>query len=151
MNLDDYLEIKTKEINLDIKVRKSGCELNNLIYVVIGIYKVAKKEFVEGITLEYMTNLIYNPDMRNKWDDGYKEFRKIEGDNDVYVIKSWMKSPMFIISERDIVEKRIEFIKENTYYNFASSLNDDVINYFLYIIIYSLFLKKKELLESKIL
>lgn len=73
-----------------------------------------------------MKDLVYVPELRISWDDGYKEFTKIEGNNEVYVIKSWMKSPMFIISERDIVDKRIEFFKEDIYYNFASSINDDV-------------------------
>jgi len=73
-----------------------------------------------------MTDLIYVPELRISWDDSYKEYKKLDGDSEVYAIRSWLKSPMFFISERDIIEKRIEFFKEPTYYNFASSLDDGV-------------------------
>lgn len=76
--------------------------------------------------MEYLKDLIYEPELRMSWDDGYKEFKKIEGNSEVYVIRSWLKSPMFIISERDVIDKRIEFFKGRTYYNFASSLNESV-------------------------
>ena len=107
-------------------MKKSGCNLNKSVYVVKGVYKIAKKEFLEGITLEFLKDLMYVPELRFKWDEGFKEFAKLEGNEEVYVIKSWFKSPMFIISERDVVDKRIEFFKGNVYYNFASSLENNV-------------------------
>lgn len=71
---------------------------------------------------------MYVPELRLKWDEGFKEFVKLEGNEEVYAVKSWFKSPMFIVSERDVVDKRIEFFKDSVYYNFASSLDDKVIN-----------------------
>jgi hypothetical protein len=71
---------------------------------------------------------MYKPDKRKKWDDCYKDLKKLEGNDDVYVIKSVLKSPIFIVSERDVIEKRIEFIDENIYYCFSSSLEDNVNN-----------------------
>jgi len=35
-----------------------------------------------------------------------------------------VKSPYFLISERDLLEKRIEFYHNGIYYNFNSSIND---------------------------
>jgi len=107
-------------------VRKNGWDLNKNIYLVKVTYKISKKEFFEGITLEHMVNLMYNQEIRVTWDDAFKEFKKIEGNNEVYIVKSWFKSPMFIISERDVIDKRIEFFKDNTYYNFSSSIDDNV-------------------------
>ena len=37
-----------------------------------------------------------------------------------------MKSPILIISERDIVDKRIEFTYDEIYYNFSTSVEKDV-------------------------
>ncbi len=124
--MEDYTEIKTKEAGLDLKIRKSGSQLNKSIYIVKGVYKVAKKEFTEGITIEYMSELIYVPELRESWDESYKQFKKLEGNSEVYATRSWLKSPLFIISERDVIEKRIDFFKGSTYYNFASSLDDSV-------------------------
>ncbi len=127
INLDDYAEIKTKEAKLNIRIRKSGSELNKSVYVVKCVYKIAKNEFLEGISMEYLRDLIYIPEVRKSWDDSYKELKKFgEGDEEVYAIRSWFKSPLFIVSERDLIDKRIEFFKGNTYYNFASSLDDSV-------------------------
>jgi len=124
--LDEYTEVKTKEIGLDLRIRKCGSDLNKSIYVVKAIYKVARKEFINGISLEFIKSLMYKPELRLSWDDGFKEFTILEGNDEVYAFKSWFKSPMFIISERDFVDKRIEFIKDNIYYNFCSSLDEKV-------------------------
>lgn len=126
LNLDEYTEIKTKELGLDLKVRKNGWDLNKNVYLIKATYKVSKKEFFEGVTLEYMKDLMYVPELRVTWDEGFKEFKKVEGNEEIYVVKAWFKSPMFIISERDVVDKRIEFFKDNVYYNFSSSVDDDV-------------------------
>lgn len=124
--MDEYTEIKTKHPGLDIRIRKSGSCLTKNIYCVKGIYKLPKQELEPGMTLQFMMNLIYMPELRLSWDEGYKELVKLEGDNQVYIIKSWLKSPMFIISERDVIDKRVEFFKDNIYYNFCSSVNDNV-------------------------
>jgi len=69
---------------------------------------------------------MYKPDKRKKWDETYKDLKKLEGNDEVYVIKSTLKSPLFIISERDVIDKRIEFIYEDIYYNFSSSVENNV-------------------------
>ena len=38
-----------------------------------------------------------------------------------------MKSPMFLVSERDIVEKRYDFFYDGKFQTFESSVNDDYI------------------------
>jgi hypothetical protein len=72
---------------------------------------------------------MYNVEKRKKWDDSYKDLIKIDGNDEVYIIRSIMKSPMIMISERDMVDKRIEFIFEGIYYNFSTSVNNTVNNY----------------------
>jgi len=125
-------------------------------------YKVSKKEFFEGVTLEYMKDLMYVPELRVTWDEGFKEFKKIEGNEEIYIVKAWFKSPMFIISERDVVDKRIEFFKDNVYYNFSSSVDDKVTiineiiflnfkfnDYFLHL--FSIYQNIEELFDVKII
>ncbi len=107
-------------------------------------YKVSKKEFTEGITLRFLRELIYVPELRLKWDEGFKEFVKLEGNDEVYAVKSWFKSPLFIVSERDVVDKRIEFFKDDVYYNFTSSLHDKVT--FCFVNIYCYQIKRMRIL-----
>jgi len=116
-----------KDNNLKLKTRKSGSIFSDKIFVGISDYTIPKKEFKEGINLNFLINLIYNVEERKKWDDSYKDLQKIEGNNEVYIIRSIMKSPMVIIAERDMVDKRIEFIKDDIYYNFSTSVENNVI------------------------
>ena len=48
-----------------------------------------------------------------------------EGKEVKCLVHNWMKSPMFLVSERDSIEKRFEFCNEGKYYIFESSVNDD--------------------------
>ena len=126
INNSEYIDLKTSIKNLIVKVNKNGSVLNKNLSVVNGVYKISKNEFIEGITLEYLIKFIYDPEERMKWDDGYKEIRKIEGNEEVYVVKSWMKAPVFLVSQRDAIDKRIEFFKNGIYYNFCSSVDEKV-------------------------
>ena len=37
-----------------------------------------------------------------------------------------LKSPIFFVSERDAIEKRIEFFKKNSFHSLTSSVNDSI-------------------------
>jgi hypothetical protein len=43
-----------------------------------------------------------------------------------YLVKIHCKSPVFFISERDVLDKRIEFEYNDYHYNYSSSANEDV-------------------------
>ena len=68
---------------------------------------------------------MYDPEIRMKYDLTLKEFKVYEKGENYNIFKNWLHSPMFFIAERDLVNKRIEFIKEDVYYNIATSVNDD--------------------------
>jgi len=68
---------------------------------------------------------IYDPEIRMKYDDSLKEYKIYEQGENYCIYKNWLYSPVFFISERDIVNKRIEFIKDDVYYNLSTSVNDD--------------------------
>ena len=72
-----------------------------------------------------------NTKERNSWDPQFKLYKVIEGSEEGKEVKcilhNWMKSPMFLVSERDIVEKRFDFFYEGKFYSYESSVNDDYI------------------------
>lgn len=68
---------------------------------------------------------MYNPELRLKWDSSAKSITKKEGDDSNYVVHIHMNSPVFFISERDIVDKRVEYYHNDIYYSLSTSVNDD--------------------------
>ena len=70
---------------------------------------------------------MYKPELRIKWDTSAKHIKFIEGDDISYVVHTHMLSPVFFISERDIVDKRCEFFHNGLFYSLFTGVND---NYF---------------------
>jgi hypothetical protein len=69
---------------------------------------------------------MYEPDIRMSYDKSFKEYKIIERLNDnAYIFYSWVNSPVAVASERDLKDKRIEFIYKDMYMNFSSSLNEE--------------------------
>ncbi len=124
-NLPEYVELYNKN-DLIVFFRKSGSVLNQKNYIMKSTYKISKTNFKEGMNIYFLKDLMYIPEKRIKWDDSLKILKKLEGNSEAYVIRSWMKSPMMLVAEREVIDKRIEFIKNGTYINFSSSVNDDV-------------------------
>ena len=75
--------------------------------------------------MQYM----YNVDLRKFWDDVIKKFDVIEGNQKNFLVSTWGNSPMFLISERDSIEKRFMFEFENgkKFFLFSSSVDEDLI------------------------
>lgn len=73
----------------------------------------------------YNVKKMYDPVIRNKYDNTLKEFKIYEEGEYYNIYKNWIYSPVFFISERDMVNKRIEFIKDDIYYNLATSVDDE--------------------------
>ena len=67
---------------------------------------------------------------RKKWDASLKDFKKIEGDKSIYILHSVSHKPSFFIAEREVVDKRYDFYVNDIYYDFSSSVDDTVINYY---------------------
>jgi hypothetical protein len=70
--------------------------------------------------------------MRMKWDSSMKVLKKLEGTDDAYVIRSWMHSPMPMVSEREVIDKRAEIHNDGVYYNISTSVPEDVTIIFIF-------------------
>ena len=71
---------------------------------------------------------MYNPEKRQKWDKTIKNMKIIEGTYpDRYIIHNVFHSPVFFISEREVVDKKTEFFFNGIYYNLTTSVDEDFI------------------------
>ena len=67
---------------------------------------------------------MYDPDIRMRYDPSFKEFKILEKVDSYTIFKVKLHSPIFFIKEREYVDKRVEFIKDNVYYNLSTSVSN---------------------------
>ena len=65
-----------------------------------------------------------DPEMKKKYDTSVKEYKIYEKGENYFIFRSWFHSPIFFIAERDVVDKRISFTKDNIYYSISTSVDD---------------------------
>jgi len=117
---------KGSPINSDFLVGRCRCTLS-------------KSLFKEKISFEILQKYMYDPAKRMLWDLNMKEYKIFESGENYGIFKMWMKSPIFFISERDAIDKRVNFYHDGQYYCLASSVenysevNPDVVRCFTYI------------------
>ena len=110
--------------------------------------KISKNEFKKNINKEDIINTLKDIKNRKKWDENIKEIKIIEEYENSYLIHTSYNKPIFFISERDILEKKVEFYFNNNYYSYCSSVshelnekykeNKNVVRIFNYISIYKI-------------
>jgi hypothetical protein len=76
---------------------------------------------------------MYDQKIIPDWDPNLKSYQiyddqlgELKLSPSCYLVKIHFKSPMFLISERDIFDKRIEFYYKGVYYNFTSAICSEV-------------------------
>ena len=89
-------------------------------------YKIPKKDFNKDIGIEHIVNTLKDLKKRMLWDDNIKEMEIIEEFENSYIIHTSYNKPIFFISERDILEKKVEFYFNNKYYSYSSSVSDEL-------------------------
>ena len=129
-------EIKQKEpyeslVNkdgFDIYIKKSGSIFNSEFPMIKMFYKIPKTTFIKkDIGVKTIDKYMNEPEKRLKWDKSIKEYNIIERQNEeVYLLHYICKSPMLFVSERDVVDKRFDFYVKGIYYDFSSSVKDDL-------------------------
>ena len=127
--------------NTKLQYDKKGSFLNKNFYLGKSEYKMSKERFMSQgennfsyIKIKHILNLIYEPEWRLKWDSAsVKSLNMYTEQIDDFKIGSGMRlakvhfySPIFFISERDSLEKRIQFFHEGVSYNYSSAVQEEV-------------------------
>lgn len=89
------------------------------------VYKIKKTLFNKNVNLTMMMNIIYEPKYRLQWDQNLRQYDVYDKVENSSKNKGIFVSPVFFISERDFVNKRIWFTHNNTNYEFASSIKGE--------------------------
>lgn len=133
-NQTDFEPLVTKN-GFEIFINKNGSIFNKKIPVIKMFYKLSINELKQGTTIKDIDFAMNDPQMRLKWDTSLKDYKIIEGNKENYILHYIMKSPMIFVSERDVIDKRLDFYENDIYYDFSSSINDNVKYFFIIIII----------------
>ena len=116
---------------LVLDINSNGTFITKEFQITRNIYTSKVTDYPKGTTLKMISKYMLNVNERLSWDTGLKSYRIVEGDEKGKEIKcivhNWMKSPMFLVSERDLLEKRYDFFYEDKFYSYESSVNDDYI------------------------
>lgn len=86
---------------------------------------LSKKDLPKEINLNQLVEYMTGPSKRPKWDTGFNEYKLIEGSDSCGILYSWMKSPVFFVSERDGVDKKVDFYENKEFFSFSSSVPDE--------------------------
>ena len=132
-NQTDFEPLVTKN-GFEIFINKNGSIFNKKIPVIKMFYKLSINELKQGTTIKDIDFAMNDPQTRLKWDTSLKDYKIIEGNKENYILHYIMKSPMIFVSERDVIDKRLDFYENDIYYDFSSSINDNV-NYIIYFLL----------------
>ena len=113
----------------DIYVKESGSIFSSQFPMIKMYYTIPKSAFTrENVTVKLIDEYMNEPEKRLKFDQTIRTYKIIERINkEVYLLHYICRSPMFMVSERDVVDKRFDFYEGDIYYDFSSSTKDDLV------------------------
>lgn len=121
-----YEEILNKD-GLLLSVRKEGSPLKSEVMLTHSTYSLPKSSFEKVPTLEQYVKCAFDVEERKKWDDSLQLLETLEKfDSGAQLIHGMSKRQMMVISERENYEKRYSFIQDGVYYQFGSSVPDEL-------------------------
>ena len=124
----EFKELYNKD-PLKISIKSTGSFISDKFQLVRSIYTVNKNIYPPNTSIRMISKYLTYIKERSSWDTQLKSYKIIEGSEEGKEVKcivhSWLKSPMFLVSERDLVDKRYEFYHEGRFYSCQSSVNDD--------------------------
>jgi hypothetical protein len=124
-NLDNYKKTWDKD-NLIIEIRYEGTPMNDKFYLIKMKHIINKSELKYNKDAESIMDYCYDDKIRMLWDDALKLYEKYEGNETNFIICTWGKSPVFFVSERETIEKRFRFNKDNSTYVMSTSIPLDL-------------------------
>ena len=127
---EEFKEIYNKP-PLTLSIKSTGSFITDEFQVSKNVYIANKNSFPKNTSIKMISKYMLNTKERSSWDPQLKSYILIEGSEEGKEVKcilhNWTKSPMFLVSERDCVDKRYDFFYEGKFYSFESSVNDDYI------------------------
>ena len=124
-NLENYKSIYDKD-DLSILLRFEGTPMNSKFYLIKIIYKLKKSDLKYNKDIDSIIDYCYDIKFRMLWDEALKAYEIYEGTEKAFIICTWAKSPVFFVSERETIEKRFRFKKDNAVYIMGSSIPLDI-------------------------
>ena len=100
--------------------------MNNQFYLIRERHSFSKSELKYNKDKDSITDYIYDINLRLLWDDAIKLYERLEGTDNAFIINTWGKSPVFFVSERETIEKRFRFVKDNSTYVMSTSIPLDI-------------------------
>ena len=142
-NLIEFFETEIKDTDkykllvnkneFDIYIKESGSIFSSEFPMIKMFYKIPKSTFkTKEVNIKILDEYMNIPSKRLEWDKSIKDYKIIKNINSkenekIYLLHYICKSPMILVSERDVVEKRYDFYEKDIYYDFSSSVKDDYI------------------------
>lgn len=124
-NLDSYKSVYDKD-DLSILLRYEGTPMNSKFYLIKIIYKIKKSQLKYNKDTDSIMDYCYDVKLRMLWDDALRAYERYEGSDSAFIICTWAKSPVFFVSERETIEKRFRFKKDNDVYIMSTSIPLDI-------------------------
>ena len=125
---EEFQELYNKA-PLVVYIKSNGSFITDEFQVVRSVYTINKNVLPPNTSIRIVSKYLNYTKERSSWDPQIKTYKVIEGNEEgkeiKCIVQNWLKSPMFLVSERDIVEKRFEFYHEGKFYSCESSVNDD--------------------------
>ena len=120
-----YEEFYNKD-NMTLFINEKGSFINPEVNMIKMIYWIPKSNFPLNATIKEIAEYVNDPVKRVKWDTSLKKFEIISQNGKSYLLHTWMNKPVFFISERDFIEKKIDFEFGGIFYSFSSSIKDEL-------------------------
>ena len=125
IKLDGWKNYWNKD-NCIIDIRDKGSPINSEFYLIKTLYVIQKTELKYNKSIDNILKFIYGTEIRIKWDTSLKSLELIDGEElKNFVVDTWAKSPIYLVSERDGVEKRFVFKYDNIIYSFGTPVPDE--------------------------
>ena len=124
-NLDNYKNVYDKD-DLTILLRYEGTPMNSKFYLIKMIYKLKKSDLKYNKDPDSIMDYCYDLKLRMLWDNALNLYERYEGTDTAFIVCTWAKSPVFFVSERETIEKRFRFKKDNAVYIMSTSIPLDI-------------------------
>ncbi len=131
-NISDF-DLLYNQNNLVLKTRKIGSDVSSGFLLGKTSYTLPISTFDKEVSIELISKIIYDTEERIKWDKTLKAFNKLYENDNFYIVQVWIYSPVIFVSERDHIDKRVNFFDDGKFYNFCSAIPDGVFFYIKYI------------------